>query len=70
MTGEKDKFPQGYLEEAMALKERHMEKFKAYMASTRSHGCRGRDFTSREEKKLNDEFSVELKRLKRKYNIG
>lgn len=69
MAGKKDKFPQGYLEEAMALKERHMEKIKAYLASTKSHGYRGRDFTSQEEKKLNDEFLVELKRLKRKYNI-
>ena len=69
MEETENKFPVGYIEEALKLKDRHMKKMKEYLQKSRKLGNRGRDFSSEEERKINQEFNHSLDALQKKYHI-
>lgn len=69
MKETQNKFPAGYIEEAMKLKEEHMKKMKAYLKKSREQGNLGYDFGSKEEREITQDFLRSLKELQEKYHI-
>lgn len=57
----------GYMEEALALKEECMKRHRKFRK--KALPVLGKDTNTREEKKIDEWFSSELKKLQQKYNI-
>ena len=70
MEEQKSNLPEEYVNEAKKLLDNHMKKTREYLDKVKIQGNKGRDFSSKEERKINLEFNNALKELKNKYNVS
>lgn len=70
MSEQKNNLPEEYIIEALKIKDQFDKQFKEYLNSIKNRDNMGRDYSSKEERRINLEFRQALDNLKLKYNIS